>query len=235
MHHTIVFADNDRMTAQTMAAYLADEMFEAVFVDDGATAQREIGRRNPSLVVLGTNFADVSGLDLARWLMSRPYRPGLILLSSRSDPIDRTIYLEMGADDCLSKPFFARELLARIHSVLRRIHPPTLSEEAGTEPRAETITASGFRFNPRSRQVCLPHGALVTLSRTEAKVLSALLDNRGAPMTRDMLSLRALGRNWNPDDRALDQHIAALRRKLETPHPGRPLISTVRHVGYMVE
>lgn len=235
MHHTIVFADNDRMTAQAMAAYLADEAFEAIFLDDGATVQREIGRRNPSLVVLGANFGDVSGVDIARWLMSRPSRPGIILLSSRSDPIDRTIYLEMGADDCLSKPFFARELLARIHSVLRRLHPHSPGEESRAEPRTETMAASGFRFNPRSRQVCLPHGALVTLSRTEAKVLSALLDNRGAPMTRDMLSLRALGRNWNPDDRALDQHIAALRRKLETPHPGKSLIATVRHVGYMVE
>lgn len=218
-----------------MAAYFADEAFEAVFLDDGATAQREIGRRNPSLVVLGTNFGDISGLDMARWLLSRPSRPGLILLSSRSDPIDRTIYLEMGADDCLSKPFFARELLARIHSVLRRLHPPSSGEESDSAPRIETISVSGFRFDPRSRQVSLPHGALVTLSRTEAKVLSALLDNRGAPVTRDMLSLRALGRNWNPDDRALDQHVAALRRKLETPPPGKPLIATVRHVGYMVE
>lgn len=235
MRHTIVIADNDRDTVHALAEFLADEAFDTVFVDNGQETKREISRHTPSLVVLGTNFSDIPGLELARWILARPARPGLILLSSRTDPIDRTIGLEMGADDYVSKPFFTRELLARMHSVLRRLPSPTPNEDFAVQPKAETLSAWGYTLNLHSRQVALPHGGTVTLSWTEAKVLSALLDHRGVPMTRDMLSRKALGRAWTPDERALDQHVASLRRKLHSPPPTKPLIITIRHVGYLVE
>lgn len=235
MRHTIVIADNDRDTVHALAEFIADEAFDAKFVDSGQGAKREISRQNPSLVVLGTNFSDIPGLELARWILSRPTRPGLILLSSRADPIDRTIGLEMGADDYVTKPFFTRELLARMHSVLRRLPTPTPSEDVPVQPQTETLAARGYTLNPHSRQVALPHGGTVTLSWTEAKVLSALLDHRGMPMTRDMLSRKALGRAWVPDERALDQHVASLRRKLHASPPADPLIITIRHVGYLIE
>lgn len=235
MRHTIVIADNDRETVHALAELLADEAYDAVFADNGLEAKREISRRNPNLVVLGTSFSDIPGLELARWILSRPSRPGLILLSPRADPIDRTIGLEMGADDYVSKPFFARELLARVHSVLRRLHPPMPGEELPLQPKAETLSAWGYTLNLQSRQVSLPGGGTVSLSWTEAKVLSALLDHRGVPLTRDMLSRKALGRTWAPDERALDQHVASLRRKLHSPSSAKPLIVTVRHVGYLIE
>lgn len=243
MRHTIVIADNDRETAHVLADYLTDSAVETIFVDSGVEAKKEISRRNPSLVVLGTNFSDLPGLELARWVMSRQSRAGLILLGMRADPIDRTIGLEMGADDYVSKPFFARELLARIHSVLRRIQPSVsgmAADRGGSEtnllkPVVEIVTAKGYAFNFLSRQVHLPHGPVVSLSWTEAKVLSALLDHRGVPLSRDVLSLRALGRNWTPEERALDQHVASLRRKLQSPPPAEPLIITIRHVGYLIE
>lgn len=235
MRHTIVIADNDRETVRALAEHLADEAFDTVFADTGQEAKREVSRRNPALVVMGTNFGDIPGLELARWILSRPSRPGLILLSSRTDPIDRTIGLEMGADDCISKPFFARELLARMHSVLRRLPQPVPSEEFSPQPKVETLSAWGYTLYLSTRQVSLPHGGTVMLSWTEAKVLSALLDRRGVPLNRDVLSRKALGRAWTPDERALDQHVASLRRKLYSPPPARPLIITVRHVGYLVE
>lgn len=235
MRHTIVIADNDRDTAHALSEFVVDEAFDTVFVGSGQEAKREISRHNPSLVVLGTNFSDIPGLELARWILARPSRPGLILLSSRTDPLDRTIGLEMGADDYVSKPFFTRELLARMHSVLRRLPPPVPHQEFPIQPKAETLSAWGYTLNLHSRQVSLPHGGTATLSWTEAKVLAALLDHRGMPMTRDMLSRKALGRAWVPDERALDQHVASLRRKLQSPSPAKPLIITVRHVGYLVE
>lgn len=235
MRHTIVIADNDREAVRALAELLADEAFETVFADTGHEAKREIARHNPALVVLGTNLSDMSGLELARWILSRPSRPGLILLSSRADPIDRTIGLEMGADDCISKPFFSRELLARMHSVLRRLPQPLPSEEFSLQPKAETLSAWGYTLHVYTRQVSLPHGGTVMLSWTEAKVLSALLDHQGEPLSRDALSRKALGRAWTPDERALDQHVASLRRKLHPPPPAKPLIITVRHVGYLIE
>lgn len=233
MGQCILIADNDRETVRSLADPLAGEAFETVVVETGMDARKEVGRRNPSLVVLGTNLGDAPGLDLARWILARPSRPGLILLSARADPIDRTIGLEMGADDYVSKPFFPRELLARVHSVLRRLR--RADEDFAMPPKAETVSALGYTANLLSRQVVLPHGAMATLSWTEAKVLSALLEHRGVPVTRDVLSQRALGRSWSPDERALDQHVAALRRKLHSPPPAKPLIVTVRHVGYVIE
>lgn len=235
MRQTIVIADNDRETAQALAEHLASEAFETVFVDSGSDAKKEVGRRNPDLIVLGTNLGDSPGLELARWVLSRPSRPGLILLSARADPIDRTIGLEMGADDYVSKPFFPRELLARVHSVLRRLPRPATLDDAPLPGKPEMVSARGYSINFLSRQVTLPNGATATLSWTEAKVLSTLLDHRGVPVTRDILSQRALGRPWAPDERSLDQHVAALRRKLQAPPPAKPLIITVRHVGYIIE
>lgn len=237
MRQTIMIADNDRDTVRSLADHLATAAFEAVFVDNGRDVRREMERRNPSLVVLGTNFGDVPGLELARWVLNRPARPGLILLSSRADPIDRTIGLEMGADDYVSKPFFARELVARMHSVLRRLRPGPHEADVVPAPmsRAEVVSILGYSVNLSSRQVTLPDGDMATLSWTESKVLSALLDHRGVPVTRDILSQRALGRPWSPEERALDQHVAALRRKLHAHPPAKPLITTIRHVGYSIE
>ncbi len=235
MRHTIVIADNDRETAHALADLLTEGAFDAIFLGSGLEAKREIARQNPSLVVLGTNFSDIPGLELARWILLRPSRPGLILLSARTDPIDRTIGLEMGADDYVTKPFFARELLARMHSVLRRLQPSMSSEDVPFQPKAETLSAWGYTLNLNSRQVSLPEGGAVTLSWTEAKVLSALLDHQGMPLTRDALSRKALGRAWTPDERALDQHVASLRRKLHPRPLAKPLIITVRHVGYLIE
>lgn len=233
MRQTIVIADNDRETIRSLEEHLGNEAFDTVVAHTGLDMKKEVGRRNASLVVLGTGLGDASGLELARWVLTRPSRPGLIMLSARADPIDRTIGLEMGADDYVSKPFFPRELLARIHSVLRRLR--RAEEELSPPPKAEVVTALGYTANLLSRQVVLPHGATATLSWTEAKVLSALLENLGVPVTRDVLSQRALGRSWSPEERALDQHVAALRRKLHSPPPAKPLIVTVRHVGYVIE
>lgn len=233
MRQMIVIADNDRETIRSLEEHLGNEAFDTVVAHTGLDMKKEVGRRNASLVVLGTGLGDAPGLELARWVLTRPSRPGLIMLSARADPIDRTIGLEMGADDYVSKPFFPRELLARIHSVLRRLR--RAEEELSPPPKAEVVTALGYSANLLSRQVVLPHGATATLSWTEAKVLSALLENLGVPVTRDVLSQRALGRSWSPEERALDQHVAALRRKLHSPPPAKPLIVTVRHVGYVIE
>lgn len=239
MGQTILIADNDQETGKSVERHLNEEAFDIVFADTGRLVKQEVTRRNPLLVILGTSFSDLPGLELARWVLARPNRPGLILLGPNADPIDRTIGLELGADDYMTKPFFARELLARIHSVLRRIQRAGPGEDgeddAAVPVKAEPIWVSGYCINLLSRQITLPNEVMVTLSWSETKVLSVLLDRRGMPVTRDFLSKKALGRPWNPDERALDQHVAALRRKLHSPLPAAPLIITVRHVGYMIE
>lgn len=233
MPRTIVIADNDPDTTRELAEYLGAEAFRTVTANSALTVKSEVAQRAPALVVLGTNLEDAPALEVARWILNRPEKPGLILIHPRTDPVDRTIGLEMGADDCMSKPVFPRELLARIHSVLRRL------PVAGTPPRGrsggDVVVVHGYAINLASRQVVTPGGASTVLSWTEAKVLATLLEHLGTPVSRDVLSQRALGRVWSPEERALDQHIATLRRKLFVPEPLRPLIHTVRHVGYVID
>jgi DNA-binding response OmpR family regulator len=233
MPRVIVVADPDPAFTGELADYFAKELFQTVTANTGRAAQTAVARKAPGVVVVGTDFPDAPGLSLARWTLARPNQPGLIQICSRPDPIERTIAIEMGADDCLSKPVSPRELLARIHGLVRRM---SKSRAFGAVPPEHgPMTVQGFSVNLQSRHVTLPSGETVVLSSTEAKVLSTLLDNRGSPVSRDELSQRALGRIWNPEERALDQHIATLRRKLFVLEPFHPLIHTVRNVGYIID
>lgn len=234
MPRTIVIADNDPDTARDLAEYLLGEPFKTVVANSVLMLKAEVTQRAPALVVLGTDLDETPALEIARWILGRPEKPGLILIHPRTDPIDRTIGLEMGADDCMSRPIFARELLARIHSVLRRL-PDAGSVSRGGAAKGDVVVVQGYAINLASRQVVLPDGSATALSWTEAKVLATLIEHQGTPVSRDVLSQRALGRAWSPEERALDQHIATLRRKLYVSEPFRPLIHTVRNVGYTID
>ena len=235
MPRTIVIADNDPDTTRELAEYLGAEAFRTVTANSALTVKSEVAQRAPALVVLGTNLEDAPALEVARWILNRPEKPGLILIHPRTDPVDRTIGLEMGADDCMSKPVFPRELLARINSVLRRLPAVGAKPHGAGADGSDLVVVHGYAINLASRQVVMPGGASTVLSWTEAKVLATLLEHLGTPVSRDVLSQRALGRVWVPEERALDQHIATLRRKLFVPEPFPPLIHTVRHVGYVID
>lgn len=233
MPRVIVVADPDPTLTDELAEYFSGELFQTVTANTGAAAQAAIIKKTPRVAIVGTDFPDAPGLNLPRWILARPNPPGLIQICSRADPIERTIAIEMGADDCLSKPLSPRELLARIHGLVRRL---SKANGIGAIPADSTpMTVQGFSVNLLSRHVTLPSGETVVLSATEAKVLATLIDNRGSPVSRDELCQRALGRVWNPEERALDQHIATLRRKLFVPESFRPLIHTVRHIGYIID
>jgi DNA-binding response OmpR family regulator len=229
MPRTVLIADRDPQILNDLATYFASEPFAVLTVGSAAEARAAVLQGTPSLVVAGTEFADAPPLDLARWILARAARPRLIVLCERADPVDRTIGLELGADDCMSKPVFPRELLARIRSVMRRA-------DEGCAPRtAAPVQVQGYSINLPSRLVTLPSGGTAVLSVTEARVLETLIAQRGAPVSREELSRHALGRPWNPEERALDQHVASLRRKLFVPTPLKPLIHTVRNVGYTID
>lgn len=231
MPRSILIADPDLTTLNELAGYFASEPFATATAFSAAAARAAVVQAAPRLVVAASAFADAPPLDFARWLLARPARPRLILMCDRADPIDRTVGLEMGADDCLSKPVFPRELLARIRNVMRRAS----AADAFKARAADPVQVQGYSINLLSRHVNLPSGEIAVLSVTEARVLETLIAHRGAPVSREDLSRHALGRPWNPEERALDQHVASLRRKLFVPAPLKPLIHTVRNVGYTID
>lgn len=230
MQGRLLVIDDEEDLAATLVRFFSAEGMNVEVARKAADGKKLLAEACFDVVLLDVGLPDQSGFDLARWILSQPDRPGLIFLSGRSDPVDRTIGLEIGADDYVTKPFYGRELLARVRGVMRR------TGDAGrARSPAGSSAIAGYKINLTTRIATLPDGTNLCLSLTEAKVLGVLIENAGTPVSRDDLSRKALGRPWEPEERGLDQHIATLRRKLKDGRFGSSLIITVRHVGYMVD
>lgn len=167
------------------------------------------------------------GLSLCRQLQSRPGL-SVIMLSAKGSALDRIIGLEVGADDYLTKPFEPRELVARIKAVLRR--------QARAEPIADRPVTThrdfvGYRLDYVKRLLHTPGGQTLTLPRSDFRVLRDLLQAREQVLSRDQLTLSAMGREYSPDDGSIDMCISRLRQHFKEGHVQ---ILTVRNEGYLL-
>ncbi len=177
----------------------------------------------------------LDGLDLCRRIRARDPHVPILLLSARGAEIDRVIGLEIGADDYISKPFSARELVARIKAGLRRakVARPAENVEAAAEP--ERFRMGDLEIDPaalRAWRGQATGGQAIDLAPRELAILQALRARKGKAVTRDELFDLAWGRDYMPNSRALDQYVSVLRRKIEID-PARPrIVTTVHGVGY---
>jgi two-component system response regulator CpxR len=162
----------------------------------------------------------LDGFEILRRLRKQSRVP-VLMLTARGEDVDRIIGLELGADDYLPKPFNPRELVARVKAILRRY-------EARTESSAGRIEVNGIVLDPGTRAVST-NGQPVELTTFEFDILELLMRSAGRVLSRDALMENLYNRKATPFDRSIDMHISHLRRKLET---GRPLIKTIRGVGY---
>ena len=216
----ILVVDDDPDIRRLVGAYLRREGFGVVEAADGETALRLDAEHRPDLVVLDLMLPGVDGLDVLHTLRSRGNRP-VVLLTARDDVTDRVVGLELGADDYVTKPFHARELVARIHSVLRR----------ATAPQDDLHHSGDLEIDFPRREV-RRGGDSVNLTRTESDLLAALARVDGRVLTRPQLLDAAAGPDSITLDRSVDSHIRNLRRKLE-PVPSAPrYVITVAGVGY---
>jgi two-component system response regulator CpxR len=176
---------------------------------------------NLDMVLLDVMMPGMEGFEVLRQLRRRSAVP-VIMLTARTEHGDRIEGLNAGADDYLAKPFSPDELLARIQAVLRR---------AGRGPalKTEVLEANGVKLNSNSREVHR-EGELVEITSIEYDILEVLVRSAGRVVSRDDLARFLYNRQANPLERALDVHVSHLRKKLER---GRPLIRTVRGVGYL--
>jgi two-component system, OmpR family, response regulator len=226
----ILIVDDHREIRDSLGKYLAQHEFRTMTAANAAEARKLIDGQSFDLVVLDIMMPGEDGLSLCRHLRQSTELP-IILLTAVAEETDRVVGLEMGADDYLTKPFSPRELLARIKAVLRRSH--------SLPPRAAPVEGDRLQFDRwvldvARREVVGEDQVAVPLSTAEFHLLAAFLDHPKMVLSRDQLLDITSGRSAKVFDRAIDNQISRLRKKLEIDPKNPILIKTVWGGGYML-
>ncbi len=228
----VLVVDDDPRICRLLVRILSSEAFDVESASDGASMWCSLETRPCDLVILDLRLpGDEDGLILARKLRAGS-DVALIMLTGRSDNVDKVVGLELGADDYVTKPFDPRELLARIRSVLRR-SAPRRAIPAGLDTGSTVVAFSGWSLDLGRRELTSPIGAPVELTSYEFELLAVLARRPGQTLSRDQILELIANRNWNPNDRSIDVLVGKLRRKLNDDPRAPRLIKTVRSVGYM--
>ncbi len=234
MSHTvphILVVDDEADIRIPLARYLERHGLRVSVTGDGSGLRRALAAEPVDLVVLDIMLPGEDGLTLCRHLRESHDLP-VILLTALGEETDRIVGLEVGADDYVTKPFNPRELLARIKAVLRRVSPADGTTPPPPPAEERPFQFDGWTLDPLRRLLLSPAGVTVSLSGGEFALLRALLERPGVVLTRDRLLDLTQGRRAEPYDRAIDNQVMRLRRKIE-PDPGQPrYIHTVRGAGY---
>ena len=223
-----VVVDDDADIRSLLAEQLGRAGYLISTAGDGRQMRQILEREHIDLIVLDLNLPREDGLTVCRDLRARSSVP-VVMLTARSEAIDRVLGLEMGADDYLVKPFEPRELLARIRNVLRR----TEALPVNMEPLAiRQARFDGWVFDAERRHLMDPSGRVTVLSGAEFRLLRVFVAHSNKVLSREQLSLLANGRQYEPQDRSIDLQVSRLRQKL--PAVGADsLIRTVRNEGYV--
>jgi DNA-binding response OmpR family regulator len=227
---TILIVDDEPTIVEVVELYLQREGFKVLTAADGAAALEVIRHQRPDLVVLDLMLPGISGLEITRQLRAEGTLP-IIMLTARSEEIDRVVGLELGADDYVTKPFSPRELVARVKAVLRRALPP-----GGTPERVatEAIAIGGLRLDPAARTVTLD-GQPINLTAREFDLLLFFMRNPGRVFTREQLLDNVWGYTFASDMSTVTVHIRRLREKIERDPTNPTFLQTVWGVGYKFE
>ncbi|HUB62846.1 MAG TPA: response regulator [Methylocella sp.] len=232
--HVLVVDDEPRIRT-LLRRYLAEEGYKVSDAGDGAAMRNILEREAIDLVLLDLMMPGEDGLTLARLIRQQSQIP-IIMLTGKSDLIDRVVGLETGADDYITKPFELREVLARIRTVMRRAGPrnaAAASSSAAGEMASEILVFEGWRFDLLRRELRRQTGEIVPLTAGEFELLCAFARHPNRVLNRDQLIDLVKGRDWAAYDRGVDTQVMRLRKKIEAD-PGSPsLIKTVRGAGYV--
>ncbi|MEO6354711.1 MAG: response regulator [Oxalobacteraceae bacterium] len=226
----ILIVDDDREIRSLLADYLGRNGYLAHTAEDGSAMWKALEQADIDLIVLDLNLPGEDGLTLCRTLRAKSEMP-VIMLTARSEPLDRILGLEMGADDYLPKPFEPRELLARIRSVLRRSHalPPNHADQS-----IARLLFSGWTLDLTARHLLSPEQVVVMLSGAEFRLLKIFLEHPNRVLNRDQLLNMTQGRDADPFDRSIDIQISRLRQKLGEDARSPQILKTVRNGGYVL-
>lgn len=229
----ILIVDDDTEICSLLGSYLEKNGFKASLANHGRQMWQVLASSRVDLIILDLMLPGEDGLTLCRNLRAKSNIP-IIMLTARSDETDCIIGLEMGADDYLSKPFSARELLARIKGVLRRtrsLPPDSLSSDTSGLTK---IKFASWLLDTTHRHLISDKGVVIPLSGTEYRLLLVFLSYPNHILNRDQLLDLTQGREANPFDRSIDVQISRLRARLGDDPKVPQIIKTVRNEGYVL-
>ncbi|XWN33484.1 MAG: response regulator transcription factor [Devosia sp.] len=233
----VVICDDEEEVRETVGEYLTRRGCQVTLAANGADLDRVLDEQpETQVVLLDIAMPGEDGLAVLRRLRVQR-RVAVIMLTAAGEPLDRIVGLELGADDYLSKPPDLRELDARIRAVLRRpFHrEDDRAIEPASEPPAQALKVGPFTLDVSGARLIDERGEEIPLTAMEFRLLRVFVDNRGRVMTREQLLSRARGDGREPLDRAIDNMVSRLRRKLEHGAPHQRLIRTVRGLGYVFD
>jgi two-component system response regulator RegX3 len=219
----VLLIEDEESFGEALAYQLKREGYEVDRVTDGAAGLQRFKAAGADLVLLDLMLPGMAGEDVCKEIR-RSSRVPVIMLTAKDAELDKVLGLELGADDYVTKPFSARELIARMKSVLRRASPDGTSADGVLEAGGIRLDADRFEVAVRGEPVHLP--------RKEFELLEILMENLGRVLSRETLIDRVWGPEYFGDSRTLDVHIKRLRAKCEVdPHNPRHLV-TIRGLGY---
>lgn len=221
---TVLVVDDEPTLVATLRYNLEREGYRVVTASDGEAAVVQARSQRPDLLILDLMLPVLDGLEVCR-IVRREMKVPILMLTAKSEEVDKVVGLEVGADDYVTKPFGIRELLARVRALLRR-------SEGSQE--ADVVVSGDLQVDLRRREATRAGGVL-DLKPKEFELLTHFLRNRGRAFTREQLLREVWGYDFLGDSRTVDVHIRWLRQKIED-EPAKPVrILTVRGTGYRFE
>ena len=222
----VLIVEDEESLADPLAYLLRKEGFETTVVTDGPSALAEFDRVGADIVLLDLMLPGMSGTDVCKQLRTRSGVP-VIMVTARDSEIDKVVGLELGADDYVTKPYSARELIARIRAVLRR--------GSDAEDASDIVLEAGPVRMDIERHVVKVEGERIAMPLKEFDLLEFLMRNKGRVLTRGQLIDRVWGADYVGDTKTLDVHVKRLRSKIEADPANPVCLVTVRGLGYKLE
>jgi DNA-binding response OmpR family regulator len=231
---TILVVDDDPKMCRLLRRCLENEGFDVLEAANEEAVLEALKSHDVSLITLDISLDGESGLVIARNIRQHSNVP-IVMVTARSDVIDRVVGLEIGADDYITKPFHVRELAARVRAQIRRAEEfvpeePRLANE--TEQLPGTLEFGGMTLDPETLEAHDRAGHDLKLTTADTELLLVFLRNPKRVLSRDRLMTLLGGAEWTPLDRAIDNKVARLRKKIEENPDDPKIIKTVRGVGY---
>lgn len=227
----VLIVDDDTDICQLLSRHLNDFGIGPHTVSNGAAMMKAMGEQSFDAVILDLMLPGEDGFSLCRQLRKTSDIP-ILMLTARGEPTDKVVGLELGADDYVVKPFDPRELIARVHTILRRAKA---APKAGNSRSLDIIEFDNWKLNRISRHLVTPDAMIVPLSNAEFRLLTTFLERPRRVLTRDQLMDAARGHGMSAFDRSIDLLVSRLRKKLRDESKSPRLLKTVRGEGYILD